>query len=170
MEERIEKRQVAEIRAFLIKAVIMAVTIWVIFGVVFGVMPMKDQSMMPKLAAGDLLLYYRLDRTPGDREVVVFEKEGKTYVGRVVARGGDTVEIRQDELLQINGNAIVENEIYYTTGPYEGGISYPVTLAEDEIFILCDYREGAKDSRYFGPVTKKELKGTVITAIRRSGI
>ena len=131
---------------------------------------MKDQSMMPKLAAGDLLLYYRLDRTPGDREVVVFEKEGKTYVGRVVARGGDTVEIRQDELLQINGNAIVENEIYYTTGPYEGGISYPVTLAEDEIFILCDYREGAKDSRYFGPVTKKELKGTVITAIRRSGI
>ena len=126
--------------------------------------------MMPKLAAGDLLLYYRLDRTPGDREVVVFEKEGKTYVGRVVARGGDTVEIRQDELLQINGNAIVENEIYYTTGPYEGGISYPVTLAEDEIFILCDYREGAKDSRYFGPVTKKELKGTVITAIRRSGI
>ena len=148
----------------------MAVTIWVIFGVVFGVISMKDQSMMPKLAAGDLLLYYRLDRTPGDREVVVFEKEGKTYVGRVVARGGDTVEIRQDELLQINGNAIVENEIYYTTGPYEGGISYPVTLAEDEIFILCDYREGAKDSRYFGPVTKKELKGTVITAIRRSGI
>ena len=84
----------------------MAVTLWVIFGVVFGVMPMKDQSMVPKLAAGDLLLYYRLDRTPGDREVVVFEKEGKTYVGRVVARGGDTVEIREDALLQINGNAI----------------------------------------------------------------
>ena len=58
----------------------MAVTLWVIFGVVFGVMPMKDQSMMPKLAAGDLLLYYRLDRTPGDREVVVFEKEAKGVV------------------------------------------------------------------------------------------
>ena len=147
MEER--KRLIAEIHAFLVKAAIMAVTLWVILGVVFGVMPMKDQSMMPKLAAGDLLLYYRLDRTPGDREVVVFEKEGKTYVGRVVARGGDTVEIREDALLQINGNAIVENE---------------------EVFILCDYRQGAKDSRYFGPVTKKELKGTVITAIRRSGI
>ena len=148
----------------------MAVTLWVIFGVVFGVMPMKDQSMMPKLAAGDLLLYYRLDRTPGDREVVVFEKEGKTYVGRVVARGGDTVEIQEDALLQINGNAIVENEIYYLTEPYEEGIEYPVTLTDEEVFILCDYREGAKDSRYFGPVTKKELKGTVITAIRRSGI
>ena len=72
MEER--KRLIAEIRAFLVKAAIMAVTLWVIFGVVFGVMSMKDQSMMPKLAAGDLLLYYRLDRTPGDRELVVFEK------------------------------------------------------------------------------------------------
>ena len=168
MEER--KRLIAEIHAFLVKAAIMAVTLWVIFGVVFGVMPMKDQSMMPKLAAGDLLLYYRLDRTPGDREVVVFEKEGKTYVGRVVARGGDTVEIREDALLQINGNTIVENEIYYSTEPYEEGIKYPVALTDEEVFILCDYREGAKDSRYFGPVTKKELKGTVITAIRRSGI
>ena len=168
MEER--KRLIAEIRAFLVKAAIMAVTLWVIFGVVFGVVPMKDQSMMPKLAAGDLLLYYRLDRTPGDREVVVFEKEGKTHVGRVVARGGDTVEIREDALLQINGNAIVENEIYYSTEPYEEGIKYPVTLTGEEVFILCDYREGTKDSRYFGPVTKKELKGTVITAIRRSGI
>ena len=116
------------------------------------------------------MLYYRLDRTPGDRAVVVFEKEGKTYVGRVVARGGDAVEIREDALLQINGNAIVENEIYYSTEPYEEGIKYPVTLTDEEVFILCDYREGAKDSRYFGPVTKKELKGTVITAIRRSGI
>lgn len=168
MEER--KRLIAEIHAFLVKAAIMAVTLWVIFGVVFGVMPMKDQSMIPKLAAGDLLLYYRLDRTPGDREVVVFEKEGKIYVGRVIARGGDTVEIREDALLQINGNAIVENEIYYSTEPYEEGIKYPVTLIDEEVFILCDYREGAKDSRYFGPVTKKELKGTVITAIRRSGI
>ena len=168
MEER--KRLIAEIRAFLVKAAIMAVTLWVIFGVVFGVVPMKDQSMIPKLAAGDLLLYYRLDRTPGDREVVVFEKEGKTYVGRVVARGGDTVEIREDALLQINGNAIVENEIYYLTEPYDEGIEYPVTLTDEEVFILCDYREGAKDSRYFGPVTKKELKGTVITAIRRLGI
>lgn len=116
------------------------------------------------------MLYYRLDHTPGDREVVVFEKKGKTCVGRVVARGGDTVEIREDALLQINGNAIVENEIYYSTEPYEEGIKYPVTLTDEEVFILCDYRQGAKDSRYFGPVTKKELKGTVITAIRRSGI
>ena len=52
MEER--KRLIAEIHAFLVKAAIMAVTLWVIFGVVFGVVLMKDQSMMPKLAAACL--------------------------------------------------------------------------------------------------------------------
>lgn len=166
----VKKRQMAEIRAFFLKAAILAVTLWIMFGVVFGITSMKDQSMVPKLAAGDLLLYYRLDHSPKDRDVVVFEKDKKIYVGRVIARGGDTVEIEDGALLQINGNAIVENEIYYLTGPYEGNVKYPVTLAEDELFILCDYREGAKDSRYFGPVTQKELKGIVITAIRRSGI
>lgn len=50
------------------------------------------------------------------------------------------------------------------------GIVYPVTLAEDEVFVLCDYREGAKDSRYFGPVSKSEIKGKVITIVRRSNL
>ena len=40
----------------------------------------------------------------------------------------------------------------------------------DEVFVLCDYREGAKDSRYFGPVSKSEIKGKVITIVRRSNL
>ena len=65
---------------------------------------------------------------------------------------------------------MMETDIYYPTPAWEGTVEYPLTLEEDEVFVLSDYRERAKDSRYFGPVTKKELKGTVITAIRRSGI
>ena len=45
-----------------------------------------------------------------------------------------------------------------------------MTLAENEFFVLCDYREGAKDSRYFGPVSAGEIKGKVITVLRRSGL
>ena len=45
-----------------------------------------------------------------------------------------------------------------------------LTLAEDEFFVLCDYREGARDSRYFGPVSEDEIKGKVITVVRRSGL
>ena len=61
-------------------------------------------------------------------------------------------------------------DIYYSTPRYENGPDYPVTMAEGEYFILCDYREGARDSRYFGPVSRDEIKGKVITVIRRSGL
>ena len=34
-----------------------------------------------------------------------------------------------------------ENDIYYSTPMYDNNVSYPVTLRENQYFILCDYRE-----------------------------
>ena len=87
-------------------------------------------------------------------------------MGRIVARGGDTVEVAGEDGLYINGYQVLETDIYYRTPVYDGKVDYPVTLKEDEVFVLCDYREGALDSRYFGPVKHSEIKGTVITAVR----
>ena len=84
-----KERTKLEIRLFLLRLSVMAVTFWLLFGVLFGVTSMKDDSMMPKAAAGDLVLYYRLDKQPEDRSLIVFRKEKKTYVSRVVARGGE---------------------------------------------------------------------------------
>ena len=125
---------------------------------------------MPRISSGDLLLYYRLQQSFVSGDVIVLQKDGKRYVGRVAAHGGDTVEITEDAQLSVNGSTVIENDIYYSTPRYESGIVYPVTLAEDEVFVLCDYREGAKDSRYFGPVSKYEIKGKVITIVRRSNL
>ena len=49
-------------------------------------------------------------------------------------------------------------------------VNYPLSLKKDEVFLLCDYREGGRDSRYFGAVSKKEIKGKVITILRRSDL
>ena len=160
----------AEIRWFLIRLAAMVLLIWVLFGLVFGVAPMKNDDMMPRISAGDLMFYYRLDHSYGSGDVVVLKKDGKQYTGRIVAHGGDTVEITEEEGLSINGSMVLEDEIYYATPRYEEGPDYPVTLAADEVFVLCDYREGAKDSRYYGPVNNNEIKGKVITVIRRSNI
>ena len=96
--------------------------------------------------------------------------DGEQYVGRIVANPGDTVEVTDQATLVVNGSTVLENDIYYTTPKYDNGPAYPVTLAQDEYFILCDYREGARDSRYFGPVSLAEIKGKVITVVRRSGL
>lgn len=162
-----KERTKLEIRLFLLRLSVMAVTFWLLFGVLFGVTSMKDDSMMPKAAAGDLVLYYRLDKQPEDRSLIVFRKGKKTYVSRVVARGGDRVEIR-DDALYLNGSRMMETDIYYPTPAWEGTVEYPLTLEEDEVFVLSDYRERAKDSRYFGPVKRSEIKGTVLAVNRRT--
>lgn len=159
-----------DILNFFVRLLFMGVLILILFGVVFGITPMKNNDMFPRISSGDLLLYYRLEENIHNQDVIVFEKDGTEYVGRVVARGGDKVEITDSSELKINDSIVLENEIYYSTPQYKDGITFPLQLGENQYFILCDYREGAKDSRYFGAVSKDEIKGKVITIIRRSGL
>ena len=126
--------------------------------------------MFPRISAGDLLLYYRLEKNYNSEDVLVFKKEGKLSTGRVVAHGGDSVEITGDGELKVNGNVVVESNVFYKTYPYGKKVKYPLKLKNGEVFLLCDYREGGKDSRYFGAISKKEIKGKVITVLRRSNL
>lgn len=160
----------ASVVGFLSRLTLLIVMAAVVFGLVFGVMPAPNDDMSPRISAGDLLLYYRLanDWLVGD--VVVVEQEGSRYVGRIVAQGGDTVEITQQASLVVNGSTIMESGIYYSTPRYQSGVTYPLTLAQNEVFLLCDYREGAKDSRYYGSVDTGSILGKVITVVRRSNL
>ena len=88
----------------------------------------------------------------------------------MVAVAGDTVEITDDNRLIINGNAVLEPNIFYLTPRYEGFIEYPLTLLPGECFVLADSRSGGTDSRVFGPVFKNEINGTVITIVRRNNL
>ena len=63
-----------------------------------------------------------------------------------------------------------DDDIFYDTPQYESDTVYPLTLNSGEYFILGDQRGNAKDSRYFGAVKDKEIKGRVITVLRRSDI
>ena len=159
-----------DVISFFTRLIAMAVLVWILFGFLFGITPMKNDDMMPRISAGDLLLYYRLEENWHAQDVMVFEKDGRQYTGRIVAQGGDSVEITDDARLVINGSTVLESNIYYSTPKYEGRVTYPLTLQDGQFFVLCDYREGAKDSRYFGAVDQSDVKGKVITVIRRSGL
>ncbi len=157
-----------EVISFFMRLAFLVVLLWILFGMVFGLAVMRDDDMSPRISAGDLMLFYRLEDTLRAEDVIIFEKEGRQYTGRIVAVGGDTVEVTEDARLMINGSYVAESNIYYSTPRYESEVAYPVTLGEGQVFVLCDYREGARDSRYFGPVEKTEIQGKVITVIRRS--
>lgn len=158
------------VKAFFQRLILMAALLWILFGMIFGIMPMANEDMSPRISAGDLMLYYRLEKSFHSGDVVVLEKDGRIFTGRVVAKGGDTVEITDSSDLRVNESTVVENDIFYKTPRYDSDVVYPLTLGMEEYFILCDYREGARDSRYYGAVASGEIKGKVITVLRRSNL
>ncbi len=152
------------------------IVLWVLFFKVIGLTHMPNSDMYPRVDMGDLVLFYRLDTDVKAQDVIVLEKTGsdsgekQLFISRVVAVGGDTVEISDAARLIINGNTMIESNIFYETPRYEGFTEYPLTLAQDECFVLADSRNGGTDSRYYGPVKKSEIRGTVITIVRRNNL
>ena len=169
------ERSVKDYQSFLIRFGAFAAALWLLFFVFIGVMHMPSTDMYPRIDAGDFVLYYRLDKDVRAQDVIVVEKNiqgvGKQiFVSRVVAVAGDTVEITSDNRLSVNGNIMIESNIFYQTPRYESDVQYPLTLGEGECFVLADSRNGGTDSRSFGPVKAGEINGTVITIVRRNNL
>ncbi len=166
---RERRRALGDITAFLIKLVVILVAGWILLGFVFGVAVMEGEDMYPRLRDGDLMVYYRLQQEYHIGDVVTFSREGRRYTGRIVAQGGDTVDLTEEGQLLVNGS-IQDEEIFYLTQQVEGGISLPCEIPEGSVFLLGDFRTNATDSRSYGPVELGSLDGKVITILRRRGI
>jgi len=170
------ERSVRDYQYFIFRVLLLLLVLWLLLFQLMGVTHMPNGDMYPRIDSGDMVLFYRLDKDVKFQDIIVFEKRmpetgsKETMIGRVVAVGGDTVEITDSARPVINGNALVETNIFYPTPRYEGFTEYPLTLAADECFVLSDYRNGGTDSRYFGPVKKSEIAGTVISILRRNNL
>ena len=158
------------IQILLLNLLIVITVLWLLFGFVIGVAIAPNSDMSPAIESKDLLLYYRLDEYYLAQDTVVFVKNNTTYIGRVVAVSGDSVDISDDDQLIINGHIVSEPEIRNATPRYEGFVNYPVLLGNNEYFILADARGGAEDSRYFGTVERSEIYGKAFLLIRRHSV
>ena len=172
MEEMTEQKKSASLKEdilfLVLKLLIFLVLIAVMIFFVFGIYRCSDNMMSPAFKDGDLAIYYRLQKEFQPSDTVIIEKDGETQIRRIIAKPGDSVEITADGL-KINGYLQQETGIYTETLPYTEGISFPITLEENEYFVLGDNRSEAKDSRIYGAVKKEEIKGTVITLLRHRG-
>jgi len=140
-----------------------------IFTFLYGFHYNVDPSMNPAIKDGDLVLYYRLDKSYKAGDLLLLTFQGHSQVRRVVATAGDTVDITEGGLV-INGALQQERAIYQKTLRYADGVELPLTLGENEVFVLGDAREDATDSRMYGAVNTKDTRGTVIAVLRRRSL
>lgn len=152
-----------------IKIVSICLVIAFVFTFIFGMYRVNDTSMVPNISPGDMILFYRLDKDFVVGETVVYSYNKENKIGRIVAMPGDVVNIDEKGLV-VNNSHQYEPKIYKETLPFTDGIKYPVKLKENEIFLLADNRDKSADSRLFGPVEKKIIKGKIFTLLRRRGI
>ena len=100
--------------------------------------------------------------------IVVISKEsfdnGKPIVKRVIATEGQTVDIDfETGDVSVDGTVLQEDYINALT-TVDGGVHFPLTVAEGCIFVLGDNRGISKDSRYpdVGQIDKREVLGKAI--------
>ena len=168
MKEKQQKQtSVKDDLLFLVLKVILFVALLAVtFLFIFGIFRCSDNMMSHAFKDGDLAIYYRLQKDYQPLDAVIIEKDGETQIRRIIGRASDEVNITEKGL-EINGYLQQETEIYTDTLPYTEGISFPLTVDEGEYFVLGDNRTNAKDSRIYGKVKQEEIKGIVITLIRR---
>jgi signal peptidase I len=154
---------------FVVKLVVVLAALYLVFHFVYGLDRVTGNDMYPRILDGDLLLFYRLPDKIEIGDIVVFHVDGIRRSGRVVAQGGDVVDIGDGGKLLINGN-IQEEEVFYPTEARGTDLQYPYKVPQHSVFILCDYRTEATDSRTFGAVSDSNLEGKLISIFRRRGM
>ncbi|MDD5731116.1 MAG: signal peptidase I [Candidatus Omnitrophica bacterium] len=139
-------------------------------------------SMRPTLLEGDIILVNKFIygakvpftdlklpavRQPKRGDVVVFiypENPTKDFIKRLVAVGGENVEIRNGSIY-INDLPVTEPEFskryYYNRGDY-GEEGKKITVPKDCYFVLGDNSQSSQDSRYWGFVPAKNMLGKAI--------
>ena len=151
----------------------MLLMVMLLFLVVFRVILVTGDSMFTTLWDGDyLLLVSELfcgAQEPGD--IVVISKQsfdnGSPIVKRVIATEGQTVDIDfESGTVYVDGKALREPYIHNETTNEEGTV-FPLTVAENCIFVLGDNRAVSLDSRspQIGQIDRREVLGKALCLI-----
>lgn len=112
----------------------------------------SGSSMETTLSDGDNLIVDKLSyrfQDPKRFDIVVFPykyEENTYYIKRIIGLPGDTVQVK-DGYTYINGE-LLESDIYGAEVMIvAGAASEPITLGEEEYFVLGDNRNHSLDSR-----------------------
>ena len=122
-------------------------------------------SMTPTLVDGQVIVSVK-EKNFQNGDMIAFYYNNKILVKRVIAHGGDWVDIDED------GNVFVNDELL--DEPYvevkamgECNIGLPYQVPEGKLFVLGDHRSFSLDSRHtsVGCVSEDQIAGKLLLRI-----
>jgi len=146
----------------LVSLITTAATIVLVTNLWLAVLQVDGSSMHPLLQMGEIVVAVRKD-SPEREDVIAFSHNDRIYIKRVIAVGGDRVDIRQDGRVFVNDVLLRE--------PYAAelnlgscDIELPFQVPTGTVFVLGDNRPASLDSRdsRFGPVDRERIIGKVV--------
>lgn len=130
-----------------------------------------SKSMQPTIEAGDHvfcnMLYYR-HANPARNDLIIFKypnDKNMEFIKRIIGLPGDTVEIINNVLF-VNSRKVDEPNAVYTWSDnpsWQEMVNFgPVTVPENEYFVMGDNRNNSNDSRNFGAISRQEIQGKAV--------
>jgi signal peptidase I len=129
-------------------------------------------SMEPAVLVGDRVV---VDKSayafsePKRGDIVFYrstEQPETIFMKRIVGMPGETIEIRNREVF-VNGKKSDEPYVRFlrpsTDGTFNGDSMSPMVIPSDEYFLLGDNRDNSRDSRFVGPVQRRQFLGKAKT-------
>lgn len=141
---------------------------WLLITFVVQRTEVDGSSMEGTLSHGDNLFVDKISyrfKDPERFDIIVFPfqyKEDTYYIKRIIGMPGETIWIDEAGIIYIDGEVLEESYGLEVIKPeHIGRASQPITLGEDEYFVMGDNRNNSSDSRTdaVGNIHRKDIIG-----------
>ena len=126
----------------------------------------EGHSMEPALSDGDNLIVDKISyrfHDPARFDIIIFPYQWEPntyYIKRIIGLPGETIQIDDEGNIYIDGEVLQEHYgLERIKNP--GSAREPITLGEDEYFVLGDNRNNSEDSRFtqVGVIHRDDIVG-----------